>query len=68
MIYVAINMYWDGLRFELPDLPPELRWHVAVNTSMPSPYDISPAGEEVLLSDQHEVIVGGRSIVVLVGK
>jgi glycogen operon protein len=68
MIYVAINMHWDGLRFELPDLPPRMRWYVAVNTSMPSPHDVYPPGEEVLLSDQREVIAGGRSIVVLVGK
>lgn len=67
-IYVAINMYWDGLPFELPGLPPNQNWHIAVNTSMPSPDDIYPPGDERLLGDQSQIIVGGRSIIVLVGK
>ena len=38
-IYVAMNVYWDALWFEIPQLPPGLQWHVFANTAMPSPED-----------------------------
>ncbi len=67
-IYVAINTYWDALDFELPTPPKGAKWHVAVNTSMPSPEDIYEFGMEPELGNQSNVLVGSRSIVVLVGK
>jgi glycogen operon protein len=67
-IYVAVNMYWDALPFQLPRLPLGMRWHMSVNTSMPSPEDIHEPGQEALLGDQTHVLVGGRSVIVLVGK
>jgi glycogen operon protein len=64
-IYVAINAYWDALPFEVPTAPKGLEWRVAINTSMPSPDDIfdREGGPQV---DSADVIVGGRSIMVLV--
>ena len=64
-IYVAINMYWDGLPFQVPPASEGKSWRVAINTSMRSPEDIYDAkgGPRV---DSAEVIVGGRSIMVLV--
>jgi isoamylase len=64
-IYVAINMYWDGLPFQVPAPPAGKGWRVAINTSMRSPEDIfdSEGGPRV---DSAEVIVGGRSMMVLV--
>ena len=64
-IYVAINMFWDGLPFQTPPPPEGKSWRVAINTSMPSPDDIFDAegGPRV---DSGEIIVGGRSIMVLV--
>ncbi|MBE2267126.1 MAG: glycogen debranching enzyme, partial [Anaerolinea sp.] len=67
-IYVAVNTYWDALSFGLPQLPRGARWHVAVNTSMPSGQDIWQPGSEPLLGDQTSVWVGNRSVVVLVGR
>ncbi len=67
-LYVALNMYWDALPFELPKLPFGLKWHIAVNTSMPSPQDIYEPGHEPVVEDQSHVLVGGRSVTVLVGK
>jgi isoamylase len=68
MIYVAMNMHWDALPFELPGLPAGKSWHVSANTTMPSPQDIHPPGEEPRLADQGTCLVGGRSVVVLVGR
>ncbi len=67
-IYVAMNSYWDAVWFHPPQLPFGMRWHVAANTAMPSPQDISPVGEEPVLGDQTSILLGGRSVVVLVGR
>jgi isoamylase len=64
-LYVAINMFWDGLPFQVPSAPAGKSWRVAINTSMPSPEDIyDREGGPRIGSD--EIIVGGRSIMVLV--
>lgn len=68
-IYVATNTYWEGLPFELPGLPYGMRWHIAANTGMPSPDDCYIPGQELPLdANQTHFIVGGRSIVILVGR
>ena len=67
-IYVAMNMHWDMHGFELPQLPEGMLWHVFANTEMASPDDIHEPGEEPVLDNQGEVLVGGRSIMILVGK
>ncbi|MCI5159687.1 MAG: hypothetical protein D3906_14920 [Candidatus Electrothrix sp. AUS1_2] len=67
-IYVAMNMHWDALPFEVPMLPPEYRWRMAVNTGMDAPEDIFAPGEEPLLEDQQQVLAGGRSVCILVGR
>jgi isoamylase len=65
-IYVGLNMYWDGLPFQLPEPSMGSQWRVAVNTGMQSPYDIYDSAEAPLLENQREVIIGARSIVVLI--
>ena len=65
-IYVALNMYWDALPFELPGLREGMKWHQFANTSV-APYSHEP-GSEPVLDDQHGFLVGGRSVVILVGK
>jgi isoamylase len=67
-IYVAANMHWDALPFELPMLPAEMKWHVFANTSLPSPLDCWEPGAEPVLEDQYNFMVGGRSIAILVGR
>jgi glycogen operon protein len=64
-IYAAFNMFWDGLPFAVPLAPEGKSWRVAINTSMPSPEDIYD-GESGPRVDSGEIIVGGRSIMVLV--
>ena len=67
-IYVAMNTYWDAVEFWLPQLPQAMMWHVAVNTAMPSPQDIWEPGAEPSLGNQNNLLLGGRSVVVLVGR
>jgi len=67
-IYVAMNMHWETLPFWLPQLPTPKTWRVSVNTSMPSPYDFHPLSKEIKIKDQKKIIVGGRSIIILIGK
>jgi len=67
-IYVALNSHWAALPFELPALPADQAWHIAVNSGMKSPEDIHVTGAEPRLQDQGQVLVGGRSAVVLVGR
>ncbi len=67
-IYVAMNMHWDAHWFELPGLPEGMQWHVAVNTGAPHPEDIWEVGSEPVLGDQSGLLIGDRSVVVLVGK
>jgi glycogen operon protein len=65
-IYVAMNMYWEALEFELPALADGRAWHVFANTSAPSPDDVWPPDSEPRLADQRRFLVGGRSVVILV--
>ena len=67
-IYVAMNMHWEMHGFELPQLPEGMNWYVFANTGMEPPYDIAELGEEPLTENQHEILVGPRSIMILVGK
>ena len=67
-IYVAANSHWDALPLQLPGLPEGTAWHMAVNTSMPSPEDIFEAGTEPRLDGQDSIIIGARSVIILVGK
>ncbi len=67
-IYVAINMHYQGLPFELPQLPLGLQWHLFANTGVDSPDDIYQPNSEPLLNNQTDFLVGDRSVVILVGK
>ena len=67
-IYVAMNMHWDALSFEIPHLPEGLKWHVFANTSAPSPEDVWEPGSEPSIESQQNFLVGGRSVAILVGK
>jgi len=67
-IYAAMNMYWEALNFQPPSLPECMKWHVFANTGVPSPKDIHEIGQEPMLEDQNNILVGPRSIIVLVGR
>jgi glycogen operon protein len=67
-IYVAMNMHWDALPFEIPGLRDGMKWYLSTNTGVSSPNDIHEPGRELLLDDQQTFLVGGRSVIILVGK
>jgi glycogen operon protein len=66
-IYVAMNMHWQTQWFEIPGLPPSLHWHVFANTGAVFPSSYLP-GTEPVLENQSGLLVGDRSVVILVGK
>jgi glycogen operon protein len=45
-----------------------MQWHLSVNTNMPSPQDIWALGEEPILEDQQNILLGNHSVVILVGR
>jgi glycogen operon protein len=67
-IYVVMNSHWETQYFEIPLPPDNTKWHVAVNTGMPSPEDIFKPGSEPELGDQGHFLVSAYSVVVLVAK
>ncbi|NEP06283.1 MAG: glycogen debranching enzyme, partial [Okeania sp. SIO4D6] len=67
-IYVAMNMHWETLLYEIPGLPQGMQWHVFANTACPSPEDAWEPGTEAVLENQQGLLVGDRSVVILVGK
>jgi glycogen operon protein len=67
-VFVALNAHWDALQFELPQPPNGWTWRIFANTGMPPPQDIFEPGREPVLQDQGSMLVGPRSVVVLVGR
>lgn len=67
-LYVAMNMHWESLWFELPGLHPGMQWHIFANTGVPSPQDSWEPGSEPVLENQSGLLLGDRSVVILVGK
>jgi glycogen operon protein len=68
MVYVAMNMHWEGHDFELPRLTNKRKWYVVANTDQTAPEDIYGIGNEKLLDNQEHIFVGARSVIILVGK
>jgi len=65
-INIMLNMYWEGLDFELPSVPGRV-WLKAVDTFQPPPLDVSEFGRELpVVGNVYKV--EGRSVVVLVNR
>jgi glycogen operon protein len=65
-LHIMLNMYWDGLSFELPAVPGRI-WLKAVDTSQPPPLDIADFGSETPVRG-NVYTVEGRSVVVLLNR
>jgi glycogen operon protein len=64
--YIAINAYWRPLEFELPPVEgnADAAWLRLIDTSLPSPGDISEAGKESVVVGA-SYLVNPRSVVML---
>jgi isoamylase len=64
--YIAINAYWQPLEFELPPVKgnADAAWHRLIDTSLPSPDDISDPGKDPVVASAY-YRVNPRSIVML---
>ncbi|MBE2270518.1 MAG: glycogen debranching protein GlgX [Anaerolinea sp.] len=68
-IYVMLNMHWDDQPFDLPKLPFDRHWHVAVNTAADSPDDIAEPGQEKPVNAKGgKIKLKSRSVMVLIAK
>ena len=65
---LMFNAGTDAVDFGLPAAPPGARWHVAVDTSLQAPQDLSAAGEEPLWEDPRTYRLGPRSSAILLGR
>ena len=65
-LHVMFNMYWDGIEFEIPEVP-GLSWYRVIDTSLPSPNDIVTPEQQIAI-DGNSYVVTGRSIVVLTSR
>lgn len=67
MIFIVMNAHWETAWFDLPPLPAPRKWRVAFNTALRPPEDSHALGQEPVLPNQREIIVGPRSVLILVG-
>ena len=67
-IVVMMNMHWEDQAFDLPKLPFERKWHIAVDTAAASPADIAEPGQEKPITQKQRVTLKSRSVMVLIGK
>lgn len=65
-VHIMMNMYWEPLTFELPQIS-GYRWWRSLDTALPSPQDVVDLGEEVAVSG-NTYTVADRSIVILDSK
>lgn len=66
--YIAYNLHWEGHDFAVPRLPKDRSWYVLLDTSMQEKDGIYEDNQEQYLKNQRNVVVGPRTIVVLIGK
>jgi len=67
-IYVGMNMHWEPLTFEIPQLPDEKQWHLFADTGLTSVQKSWKPGTEMVLENQFEQELCDRSVLILVGR
>lgn len=73
-LYIIFNMYWESRSFDLPNLPGDKEWHLAVETygntfnELPEPVKRKRKRKAPSLAKQKKTVVPPRSIVVFVGR
>jgi isoamylase len=64
-LFLMFNAGDAAIDFDLPSVPPEARWHLAVDTSTETPKDLFAAGEEPLWKDAATYNLSPRSSAIL---
>jgi glycogen operon protein len=67
-IYVGMNMHWEALTFEIPQLPDDKQWHLFADTGLTSAQKSWKPGTEAVLENQFEQKLCDRSVLILVGR
>ena len=65
-LYLAFNADEEAVEFALPVPPAGCEWRRAVDTTLPSPGDLLPPGQEAGLEAQDRYLVGGRGSAILI--
>lgn len=65
LVFIAVNPYWRTLKLTLPPLGDHLTWYIAVNTGDPVHTTFKP---EEMPPAENEILLGGRSVIVGVGR
>ncbi len=65
IVYLAINAYWEPLTVNLPSLPSNYSWRLAVNTFVDGPDAVLPEDRMPFVAGSMEL--GPRSVVVFQG-
>ncbi|PRR80799.1 glycogen debranching protein GlgX [Clostridium vincentii] len=66
IVYIAINSNWEKQYVKLPDLPKDIKWHIAVNTAMPEGKDFVESVDEMLQIGT-QVELEPRSVIIILG-
>jgi glycogen operon protein len=66
--YIMLNAGLDPVIFSIPPAAGNKPWVRVVDTSLPSPYDILPAGNEEALAVPNKYKLKARSIAILISK
>lgn len=64
-VYAVSSAHWEDVEVELPGLPDNTLWRLAVDTSAAPHADSFAVGREPILGDQHSLRVGPRTTLVL---
>ena len=67
-LYVAYNFHWESQEFALPNIPEEIQWYLAADTSDTESCGFLPEGEEKKLKERRVFTVKPRRILILIGK
>jgi len=67
-LFLMFNAGTNGTDFSLPRPPLGHRWHLAVDTSLPSPQDLSAAGGEALVDNSKTYRLEARSSAILLAR
>jgi isoamylase len=66
--YLIFNAKAESALFKIGPAPLARHWHLAIDTSLPSPEDFAEPGREVIIVPQDEYALAPRSFVLLVSR